>query len=108
MEAYMADVTEKAPQYITTTIRFDEYTRQVVDKAASLLNQSRTSFLLSIAREHAEAVIKERTETMREMETLVLSPKASLDVVSTLEKPPRPNKAARKAMQTYNKHYGKR
>jgi uncharacterized protein (DUF1778 family) len=87
---------------MTTTIRFnDEYTRQVIDKAAALLNQTRTGFLLSAAREYAEAVIRKRTQTMQEIETLILSPEASLDVARTLENPPKPNSALKRAMKDY-------
>jgi uncharacterized protein (DUF1778 family) len=50
-------------QQNATTIRFDDdYTRQVIDTAAKLLNQTRTSFLLSVARERAEAI----TSAMRD------------------------------------------
>jgi uncharacterized protein (DUF1778 family) len=85
-----------------TTIRFDDdYTRQVIDKAAGLLHQTRTGFLLSVARERAEAVIKERTKTKQEIELLILSPEASLDIARTLENPPKPNKALRQAMKDY-------
>jgi uncharacterized protein (DUF1778 family) len=85
-----------------TTIRFDDdYTRQVIDTAAELLNQTRTGFLLSVARERAEAIIKERTKTMREIEMLILSPEASLDIVETLESSPKPNKAITNAMRDY-------
>ncbi|MDR1971409.1 MAG: DUF1778 domain-containing protein [Treponema sp.] len=92
---------EKGPQY-ATTIRFDdEYTRRVIDKAAELLNQTRTGFLLSVAREKAEAVIKERSQTKSEIETLLLSPQASLDIAKALENPPKPNKALTGAMKNY-------
>jgi uncharacterized protein (DUF1778 family) len=85
-----------------TTIRFDDdYTRQVIDTAANLLNQTRTSFLLSVARERAEAIIIERTKTMQEIEMLILSPGASLDIVTTLENSPKPNKAITSAMRDY-------
>jgi uncharacterized protein (DUF1778 family) len=52
-----------------TTIRFDDdYTLQVIDKAAELLHQTRTGFLLSVAREKAEAVIRECALARREIE----------------------------------------
>ncbi|GHT55187.1 hypothetical protein FACS1894109_01260 [Spirochaetia bacterium] len=89
-------------QQNATTIRFDDdYTRHVIDTAAGLLNQTRTGFLLSVARERAEAVIRERAKTMQEIEILILSPEASLDIVTTLENPPKPNKAITKAMRDY-------
>jgi uncharacterized protein (DUF1778 family) len=86
-----------------TTIRFDDdYTREVIDKAAELLNQTRTGFLLSVARERAETVIRERAKTKHEIEMLILSPEASLDIAKTLENRPKPNKAITKAMKDYN------
>lgn len=92
---------DKQPQK-TTTIRFDDdYTRKVIDKAAELLHQTRTGFLLSVARERAEAVIKEQTQTRREIEMLLLSPAASLDIAKTLANPPKPNRALKKAMREY-------
>jgi uncharacterized protein (DUF1778 family) len=85
-----------------TTIRFDDdYTRKVIDTAAQLLNQTRTGFLLSVARDRAEEVIREQLQIRQEIETLVLSPRASLAFVQSLEKPPRPNKALKKAMNDY-------
>jgi uncharacterized protein (DUF1778 family) len=87
-----------------TTIRFDDdYTLQVIDKAAELLHQTRTGFLLSVAKEKAEAVIRERTQARHEIEQLILSPKASLDMAKTLENPPKPNKALTRAMEDYQK-----
>ena len=87
-----------------TTIRFDdEYTRIVIDKAASLLNQTRTGFLLSVAREKAEEIIRERMEVMQHIESLILSSEASLDVAKTLLDSPQPNKAMAKAMKDFKK-----
>jgi len=87
-----------------TTIRFDDdYTRIVIDKAASLLNQTRTGFLLSVAREKAEEIIQERMEVMQHIETLLLSSEASLDVAKTLLDSPKPNKAMTKAMKGFKK-----
>jgi uncharacterized protein (DUF1778 family) len=85
-----------------TTIRFnDEYTLNVIDRAAALLNQTRTGFLLSVARERAEAVIKERAQTQKEIETLILSARASLDIAQTLNNPPPPNQALVESMNNY-------
>jgi uncharacterized protein (DUF1778 family) len=89
-----------------TTIRFDDdYTLQVIDKAALLLNQTRTGFLLSVGREKAEAVIKERARVQQEIETLMLSPQASLDIALALENPPEPNEALTQAMAGYKNMY---
>jgi uncharacterized protein (DUF1778 family) len=99
-EVKMATAVKKVSN--ATTIRFgDDYTRQVIDMAAELLNQTRTSFLLAAARERAETVIKERKQTMGEIKTLMLSPAASLDIAKTLDNPPKPNNALKKAMKDY-------
>jgi len=93
-------IASKRSQY-ATTIRFDdEYTLLVIDRAAALLNQTRTGFLLSVAREKAEEVIKERTETMQQITSMILSPEASLSVAKTHSDSPKPNKARRKLIRT--------
>jgi uncharacterized protein (DUF1778 family) len=98
----MAAAVKKASN--ATTIRFDDdYTRQVIDMAAELMNQTRTGFLLSVARERAESVIRERKQTMGEIKTLMLSPEASLDIANTLDNPSKPNKALKKAMKEYKR-----
>ena len=85
-----------------TTIRFnDDYTRRVVDQAASLLNLSRTSYILSVLRDRSEEVIRERTKTMQEIETLLVSPRAYADILETVENPPEPNPSAVKAMRKF-------
>ena len=87
-----------------TTIRFDDdYTRTVIDKAASLVNQTRTGFMLLVAREKAEEIIKERLEMRQHIESLILSADASLDVAETLLESPKPNKAMTKAMKDFKK-----
>ena len=87
-----------------TTIRFDdEYTRTVIDKAASLVNQTRTGFMLLVAREKAEEIIKERLEITRHIESLLLSAEASLDVAETLLDAPEPNEAMVSAMKGFKK-----
>ena len=85
-----------------TTIRFnDDYTRRIVDQAASLLNLSRTSYIMSVLRDRSEEVIKERTKTMQEIETLLVSPRAYADILETVESPPEPSQAAVKAMREF-------
>lgn len=49
--------------------------------------------MLSVARQKAEEIIKERAVTMQQIESLILSPEASLDVAKTLLDSPKPNKA---------------
>jgi uncharacterized protein (DUF1778 family) len=96
----MNTVTTKVKS--TTTIRFDEYPLKVIDKAAELLNQTRTAFLQSVALKAAEQVIRERYSAMREIETLLLSPEASLDIAENLSNPPAPNVVMKKAMKDYS------
>jgi len=85
-----------------TTIRFnDDYTRRVVDQAASLLNLSRTSYILSVLRDRSEEVIRERTKTMQEIEPLLVSPRAYADILEKVENPPEPNPSAVKAMRKF-------
>jgi uncharacterized protein (DUF1778 family) len=38
---------------------------------------------------------------MGEIKTLMLSPEASLDIAKTLDNPPKPNRALKKAMKDY-------
>jgi uncharacterized protein (DUF1778 family) len=40
---------------------------------------------------------------MGEIKTLMLSPEASLDIARTLDNPPNPNKALKKAIKDYGK-----
>lgn len=76
-----------------TSIRIDDYTRKVIDRAAELVNQTRSGFLLSTARERAEEIIRERESIMQEVETLILSREASLDIAENLLKPLAPTPA---------------
>ena len=85
-----------------TTIRFnDDYTRRVVDQAASLLNLSRTSYIMSVLRDRSEEIIRERTKTMQEIETLLVSPRAYADILETVDNPPEPNQTAINAMRKF-------
>ena len=85
-----------------TTIRFkDDYTSRIVDQAASLLNLSRTSYIMSVLRDRSEEVIRERTRTMQEIEALLVSPHAYADILETIENPPEPNQDTIKAMREF-------
>lgn len=85
-----------------TTIRFDDdYTQMVIDKAAELLSQTRTGFILSTAREKAEEVIKERTRAMAEVNSIVLNQEESIKLIKLLENPPKANKALKTLMKDY-------
>ena len=69
----------------STTIRMDDYTKTVLDRAAKYTNQTRTGFILSVALEKAEQVIKERAETMREVVSIVLDEEDSEIFLTALE-----------------------
>ena len=85
-----------------TTIRFnDDYTRRIVDEAASLLNLSRTSYIMSVLRDRSEEVIRERARTMQEIETLLVSPRAFADILEKVENPSEPNQDTIKAMREF-------
>lgn len=75
----------------TTTIAMDEYTRAVVDTAAKYTYQTRTDFILSAAREKAERIAKERTETLRQVVPIVLSEEDSKVFLDALEQDFKPN-----------------
>jgi uncharacterized protein (DUF1778 family) len=62
---------------IPTTVRIDDYTKAVLDAAAKYTNQTRSSFMISVARERAEAIVKERRATLREVAPMVLSARDS-------------------------------
>lgn len=91
----MATKNNKAPN--VTTLRMDDYSRMVIDEAAKLLNLTRTGFLLSVAREHAEHVIQEKKQIRDEVECLLLSPQESLTVADLFLNPPPSNGAQKKA-----------
>jgi uncharacterized protein (DUF1778 family) len=76
-----------------TTIRIDDYTLTVLDSAAKCTNQTRSAFMVSAARERAEAILKERRETMREIAPMVLSPGDSKKFLEALERDFVPSKA---------------
>ncbi|GHT02844.1 hypothetical protein AGMMS50276_32880 [Synergistales bacterium] len=85
-----------------TTIRFnDDYTRNVVYTAAQMQGQSLTGFILSAIRDKAETVIKERKQTMQEIENIILSPRASVNFIEALMNPPEPNEAILEGMKRY-------
>jgi uncharacterized protein (DUF1778 family) len=94
--------SELKPARSSTTIRFnDDYTRRIVYTAAELQGQSLSGFMLSAIRDRAESVIKERRKTMQEVETLILSPRASIDFMRTMLNPPKPNKKLTTAMKKF-------
>lgn len=97
----MATKNNKAPN--VTTLRMDEYSRMVIDEAAKLLNLTRTGFLLSVAREQAEHIIKEKKKIRDEVECLLLSPQESLTVADLFQNPPLPNKAQQEAKKRWSR-----
>lgn len=56
---------------------------------------------MSTLREKSEEIIKERTKTMQEIETLLVSPRAYADILETVENPTEPNQSAVKAMRKF-------
>jgi uncharacterized protein (DUF1778 family) len=64
----------------------DDYTRAVLDHAAKYTNQTRTAFILSVALEKAEQVIKERAITMREVVPMILDEEDSRIFLEALDR----------------------
>ena len=77
----------------TTTIRMDDYTRAILDHAAKYTNQTRTAFILSVALEKAEQVIKERVIMMRDVVPLVLDAEDSKIFLEALDREFEPTQA---------------
>ena len=77
----------------TTTIRMDDYTKAVLDHAAKLANQTRTAFILTVALEKAEQVIKERVTTMRDVVQMVLDAEDSKIFLEALDREYEPTQA---------------
>ncbi|MDR1621576.1 MAG: DUF1778 domain-containing protein [Synergistaceae bacterium] len=71
----------------------DDYTKAVLDMAAKYTNQTRSTFVLSVARERAEAIIQERYATMREVAPMILSPRDSKIFLEALERDYEPSPA---------------
>lgn len=95
----MATKNNKAPN--VTTLRMDDYSRMVIDEAAKLLNLTRTGFLLNVARERAEHVIREQKQIREEVECLLLTPQESLTVAELFQTPPPPNQVQKKAKEMW-------
>ena len=77
----------------TTTIKMDDYTKAVIDHAAKYTNQTRTAFILSVALEKAEQVIKERATTMRDVVPIVLDAEDSKVFLEALDSEFKPTQA---------------
>lgn len=74
----------------------------VIDEAAKRLNLTRTVFLLSVARDRAEHVIREKKKVRDEVECLMLSSQESVTVAELfLNPPPAPNAAQKKARKKW-------
>jgi len=85
------------------TLRFtDPYVIKVIDRAARLVNQTRSGFLLSAAQEKAEQIIKTKSAARAEVESIILSPEASIKVAERLLHPRKPAKHLIEAAQRYN------
>ena len=77
----------------TTTIRMDDYTKAILDRAAKLANQTRTAFILTVALEKAEQIIKERAITMRDVVQMVLDAEDSKIFLEALDREFEPTQA---------------
>ena len=77
----------------TTTIRMDDYTKAVLDHAAKCTNQTRTAFILSVALEKAEQIIKRRAATMRNVVPMVLDAEDSKIFLEALDSEFKPTQA---------------
>jgi uncharacterized protein (DUF1778 family) len=77
----------------TTTIKMDDYTKAVLDRAAKYTNQTRTGFILSVAVKKAEQVIKERNATIRDVIPMVLDSEDSKVFLEALESEFEPTQA---------------
>ena len=77
----------------TTTIKMDDYTKAVLDHAAKYTNQTRTGFILTVALEKAEQVIKERSKTMRDIVPMVLDAEDSRIFLEALDREFEPTQA---------------
>ncbi|MDR2178870.1 MAG: DUF1778 domain-containing protein [Synergistaceae bacterium] len=85
-----------------TTVRIDEYTKTVLDSAAKYTNQTRSAFMVSVARERAEAILKERRVTMREIAPMILSPRDSKIFIEALESDSEPSDALLALKKNYD------
>ena len=77
----------------TTTVRMDDYTKAVLDHAAKYTNQTRTAFILTVALEKAEQVLKERAATMNEIVPMVLDEEDSKIFLQALDREFEPTQA---------------
>jgi uncharacterized protein (DUF1778 family) len=85
------------------TLRFsDPYAIKVIDHAARLLNQTRSGFLILAAQEKAEQIIKIKSTVRAEVESIILSPEASIKVANRLLRPKKPTKYLIEATKRYN------
>ena len=90
------------------TLRFtDPYVIKVIDHAARLLNQTRSGFLLLAAQEKAEQIIKTKSAARAEVESIILSPEASIKVANRLLHPKKPTKYLTEAAKRYNERIKK-
>jgi len=71
----------------------DDYTKAIIDNAAKFTNQTRTSFILTVALEKAEQVIKERAITMRDVVQMGLDAEDSKIFLEALENEFEPTQA---------------
>lgn len=77
----------------TLNIRIKPEERHLIDQAAQLQGKTRTDFVLEAARLAAEEALLDQT-------LIRLSPQAHADFIARLDRPPQPNEALKKTLQT--------
>jgi uncharacterized protein (DUF1778 family) len=81
------------PKRETLNIRIPSETRGLIDRAARAQGKTRTVFVLEAARNAAE-------EALFNQRVILTTPEAYAEFIARLDRPPQPNAALRKTMQT--------
>ena len=96
---------EKKNKVPAMTLRFDDhYLLKAIDYAACLSNQSRTRFILSAAQEKTLKIIKTKSGTGAETETMFISPDEYEKVINSLEKPKKLLKKSAKTAKMFSEN----
>jgi uncharacterized protein (DUF1778 family) len=81
------------PKRETLNIRISPETRGLIDRAAQAQGKTRTNFVLESARNAAE-------EVLLNQRVILSTPEAYAEFIARLDRPPQPNAALKKTMQT--------
>ena len=88
----------------TSTVRWtDIYTRKLADHLAKITGQSVNGVVMSAIRYYGEHYLSERKNAMAEFGPVVLSPNDYTSLMESLENPPKPNTALKRAMTRHKK-----